>query len=81
VLHGSSNPARKAPTTAFWVGTDSAIVERRMRERGVIPSARGSVLRLSPHFYSTLDDVDEALDTLASVLHDSRHRLDRVDRE
>jgi selenocysteine lyase/cysteine desulfurase len=81
VLHGSSNPARKAPTTAFWVGTDSAIVERRMRERGVIPSARGSVLRLSPHFYSTLDDVDQALDTLASVLHDSRHRLDRVDRE
>jgi selenocysteine lyase/cysteine desulfurase len=37
----------------------------------VIPSARGSVIRLSPHFYSTIEDVDRALDTLAAVLHDS----------
>jgi selenocysteine lyase/cysteine desulfurase len=41
-----------------------------MRSRGVIPSARGSVIRLSPHFYSTTEDVDHALDTLARVLHD-----------
>jgi selenocysteine lyase/cysteine desulfurase len=41
-----------------------------MRQRGVIPSARGSVIRLSPHFYSTLDDVDQALDTLAAVLQE-----------
>ena len=68
--YGTPNAACKSPTTAFWVGTDSATVERRMRERGVIPSARGSVIRLSPHFYSTLDDVDQALDTLAAVLRE-----------
>ena len=33
-----------------------------MRERGVLPSARGDVIRLAPHFYNTLDDVDRALD-------------------
>ncbi len=72
-LDGTPNADRKAPTTAFLVGDDSATVERRMRDRGVIPSARGSVIRLSPHFYSTLDDVDQALDTLAFVLRDERH--------
>ena len=70
-LYGTPNAQDKSPTTAFWVGTDSDTVERRMRARGVIPSARGSVIRLSPHFYSTIQDVDHALDTLAAVLHDS----------
>ena len=70
-LYGTPNAAHKSPTTAFWVGNDSDTVERRMRVRGVIPSARGSVVRLSPHFYSTIEDVDRALDTLAAVLHES----------
>jgi selenocysteine lyase/cysteine desulfurase len=69
-LYGTPNAQFKSPTTAFWVGTDSDTVERRMRARGVIPSARGSVIRLAPHFYSTIQDVDHALDTLAAVLHD-----------
>jgi len=66
-MYGPSSPDRKAPTTAFWVGADSAIVERGLRERGVIPSSRGSVIRLAPHFYSTVDDVDRALDALATA--------------
>jgi selenocysteine lyase/cysteine desulfurase len=69
-LYGTPNAQCKSPTTAFWVGSDADTVERRMRARGVIPSARGSVIRLSPHFYSTIRDVDHALDTLAAVLHD-----------
>ena len=67
-LAGTPNVDCKAPTTAFWVGTDSGVVERNLRERGVIASARGSVVRLAPHFYSTLADVDAALDALADVL-------------
>ena len=39
-----------------------------MRERGVIASARGPVIRLAPHYYTSLDDVDAALDALADVL-------------
>jgi selenocysteine lyase/cysteine desulfurase len=34
----------------------------------VIASARGSVIRLAPHFYSSIDDVDHALDALAGEL-------------
>ena len=36
----------------------------------MIASARGNVIRLAPHFYSTLDDVEQALDALAAVLED-----------
>jgi len=54
-------------TTAFVVD-DSHAVETAMRERGVLPSARGPAIRLAPHFYTTLEDIDVALDTLVSVL-------------
>ena len=72
VMYGPTSPDQKAPTTAFWVGNDSHTIEHRMRERGVVASARGSVIRLAPHFYSTFEDVDRALDVLATVLHDQR---------
>ncbi|MGE5103005.1 MAG: aminotransferase class V-fold PLP-dependent enzyme [Deltaproteobacteria bacterium] len=67
-LHGTDDIRHKTATTAFIV-RDSHAVEEAMRARGVIPSARGSVIRLAPHFYNTIDDVDRALDTLADVAH------------
>jgi selenocysteine lyase/cysteine desulfurase len=67
VLHGTDDVSRKTATTAFVV-PDSHAVETAMRARGVLPSARGAVIRLAPHFYNTLDDVDRALDTLADVI-------------
>ena len=66
-LLGTDDMTHKTATTAFVVG-DSHLVESKMRERGVIASARGPVIRLSPHFYSSVEDVDTALDTLASLL-------------
>lgn len=68
-LHGTSDIARKTATTAFVVG-DAHAVEHAMRERGVLPSARGDVIRLAPHFYNSVDDIDTALDVLADVLAD-----------
>ena len=52
-----------AATTAFAV-RDSHAVERAMLAHGVIASARGPVIRLAPHFYSTLEDCDRARDAL-----------------
>jgi selenocysteine lyase/cysteine desulfurase len=73
-LYGTSDLNRKAPTTAFRVTGDSADVERRLRGHGVIASARGDVIRLAPHFYSSFEDVDRALDALADVVsHDAVH--------
>ena len=67
VLHGTDDVSHKTATTAFVVPNAHA-VEAAMRARGVLPSARGQVIRLAPHFYTTLDDVDCALDTLADVI-------------
>ncbi len=65
-LFGPDDVGTKTAVTAFLVN-DSHAVETAMRARGVLPSARGPVIRLAPHFYSTLEDVDAALDVLASV--------------
>jgi len=67
-LLGTRDSTKKAPTTAFLVNGDSHEVEARLRERGIIASARGPAIRLAPHFYSTLDDVEVALDALTEVL-------------
>jgi selenocysteine lyase/cysteine desulfurase len=66
-IHGPTDVERKTASTAFLV-SDSHRVEAAMRERRVLPSARGPVIRLAPHFYSSLDDVDTALDVLADVV-------------
>lgn len=68
VLHGPGDLCPKTPTTAFVCPGDSHEVERRLRDRGVIASARGPVIRLAPHFYSSLEDCDRALDALAAEL-------------
>ena len=65
-LHGTDDMRRKTSTTAFVV-RDSHAVESAMRACGVLPTARGSVIRLAPHFYNTVEDVDRALDLLAEV--------------
>jgi selenocysteine lyase/cysteine desulfurase len=56
----------KTANTAFEV-KDSHAVEEAMRRKGVLASARGPVIRLAPHFYNIIDDVDTALDVLAEV--------------
>ncbi len=65
-LHGPADLRRKTASTAFVV-PDAPAVERALRGRGIIAAARGPVIRLAPHFYSTLADVDAALDALAAV--------------
>ncbi|MEO8622764.1 MAG: aminotransferase class V-fold PLP-dependent enzyme [bacterium] len=66
-LFGPTSVPHKTASTAFVVN-DSHGVEAAMRERGVLPSARGPVIRLAPHYYNTIADVDTALDVLASVV-------------
>lgn len=65
---GPADSRHRSPTTAFRV-TDAHAVEAALRARGVLASARGPAIRLAPHFFNTLDDVDRALDHLAAVVH------------
>ncbi len=67
-LVGPRDPDRKAPTTAFRCPGDAHEVEARLRERGILASARGPVIRLAPHVYNTLEEVEAALDALAEIL-------------
>ncbi|MDA0329641.1 MAG: aminotransferase class V-fold PLP-dependent enzyme [Gemmatimonadetes bacterium] len=64
---GPTDPARRAPTCAILCD-DSHAVEATLRRENIIASARGPVIRLAPHFYNTLDDVDQALDALAAAM-------------
>lgn len=68
-LYGIDDPARKTPSTAFVCPEgESHHVEELLRRRGILAAARGPVIRLAPHFYNTVDDVDQALDALQAVL-------------
>jgi selenocysteine lyase/cysteine desulfurase len=66
-LHGTEDMSRKTATTAFVV-RDSHGVELVMRRAGVLPSARGPVIRLAPHFYNSLADIETALDVLTIAI-------------
>ena len=57
----------KTANTAFIVD-DAHRIEVAMHARGVVAAARGPVIRLAPHFYTTLDDCDVALDVLAATV-------------
>ena len=79
-LHGTPDPQRKTPSTAFVCPGDSHAVEVLMRRRGVIAAARGAVIRLAPHFYSTLAECDAALDALQAVFeHDLPAQAGRLE--
>ena len=68
-IHGPRNPELRTPSTAIrCAGHSSHDVEMALKERGVLASARGSVIRLAPHFYNTLGEIDSAVDTLADIL-------------
>jgi len=69
-VNGPTEMSRKTATTSIVV-PDSHRIELEMRKRGVLPSARAPVVRLAPHFYNTVDDVDTALDLLTSLLRTS----------
>ena len=67
---GPGDPARRNPTVAFRCpeGTEAAEVGERLRDAGVIAAPRGRVVRLTPHFYSSREDVDRSLDALAGAM-------------
>lgn len=64
---GPTDPTRRGPTTAIACA-ESHAVEAALRRRGVLASARGPAIRLAPHFYSSEEDVDRALDALAAEM-------------
>jgi len=68
-VHGPPEAALRTPSTAIKCDShDSHAVESELRKRGVLASARGPVIRLAPHFYNTLEEIDSAVAILAEIL-------------
>jgi selenocysteine lyase/cysteine desulfurase len=64
---GPADVRRKGATTAIEV-PDPARTETLLKERDVIASARGDVIRIAPHFFTTTEDIDRALAELRSII-------------
>lgn len=58
----------KAPNTAIRVPGDSHEFEMALRKKGVIASARSDVVRIAPHFFTRLEDIDYILDCYVEIL-------------
>ncbi|NNF04054.1 MAG: hypothetical protein HKN17_06270, partial [Rhodothermales bacterium] len=66
-IDGPADPVHRTPVTA--VACEHAPrVEATLRERGILVSARGSVVRLAPHVLNTFEEIDSAVDALADVV-------------
>ena len=65
----------KGATTAIEVPGDSHAVEVALKARQVVCSARGTVIRVAPHFFNTTGEIDTALDELVAVLKNSAGAL------
>ena len=58
---------KKGATTTIVV-PDPHSVEIELKKRMIMASARGPIIRYSPHFFTTHEDIDRALDALEEVL-------------
>jgi len=59
-----SNLSLKGANTAIYI-SDADAVERKMAHDGFIVSARNDVIRVTPHFYNTEEEVAAAMKALA----------------
>jgi len=58
----------KGPNTAIRVPGDAHTVEAELKKRNIIASARADVIRIAPHFFTRLEDIDAVLDALTDIL-------------
>ena len=67
-IHESGRPAdRSGIVSLVREGVDPDAFARRMRERGVVLSSRGGRVRVSPHIYTSADDLDCLAEGLRSA--------------
>ena len=59
------NPRQRAGIVSFHVGgVDNRKLYRQLLEKRVACAFRGGAIRFSPHYYNSIQSLDEALDTL-----------------
>ena len=60
--------SKKGGTTAIRLKFDSHEMELELKKRNVIGSARGNVIRVAPHFYTTANDIIFVMDQIADII-------------
>jgi selenocysteine lyase/cysteine desulfurase len=70
-IFGTADVTRKTPTTAFVCPGSADVIERQLLERRIHAAARGRVIRLAPHYYNNIEDIETSLDALADLLRSS----------
>jgi selenocysteine lyase/cysteine desulfurase len=68
---GPTEPDRRGPTTAIACA-DAHAVEVALAERRILASARGPAIRLAPHFYNTVEEIEHAMEVLNGICRSSR---------
>jgi len=63
-----TDPARRGGSIALEVPHGPAVVKELARRDVLVDHRPGAGLRISPHFYTTDDEVDRAIDEIASIL-------------
>lgn len=67
-----ANPRQRAGIVAFQVnGTDLRELHKRLLENRVICAYRGGAIRFSPHYYTAMQYLDDALDILSASILDT----------
>ncbi|MDY3197336.1 MAG: aminotransferase class V-fold PLP-dependent enzyme [Pseudomonadaceae bacterium] len=72
-LLSPATPERRAGIVTFsFAGIDSQWLYQRLMQAGVVCAARGGGVRWSPHFYTSQQVLDRALEILRGLLHEAR---------
>ena len=61
--------SKKGGTTAIRLRMNSHEMEVELRKRNIIASARGDVIRVAPHFYTTAKDLIYVMDQIQDIIN------------
>lgn len=65
--------SKKGGTTAIRLRMDSHEMEVELAKRNIIASARGNVIRVAPHFYTTAKDIVYVMDQIKDIQSTFEH--------
>jgi len=64
---------KKGGTTAIEIEMDSHHMEAILRDRDIIASARGNVIRIAPHFYTLPHEIEFAFEQVRDIIDHGGH--------
>ncbi len=64
---------KKGGTTAIEIEMDSHHMEAILRDRDIIASSRGNVIRIAPHFYTLPHEVEFAFEQIRDIIDHGGH--------